>query len=41
MFNYFREANKDHEEIVERIEKKNAEGLTELILKHNYRKLKM
>ena len=41
MFNYFREANKEHEEIVERIEKKNAEGLTELILKHNYRKLKM
>ena len=41
MFNYFREANKDHEEIVERIEKKNAEGLTELNLKHNYRKLKM
>ena len=41
MFNYFREANKDHEEIVERIEKKNAEGLTELILKNNYRKLKM
>ena len=41
MFNYFREANKDHEEIVERLEKKNEEGLTELILKHNYRKLKM
>ena len=39
LFDYFREANRDHEEIIERIEKKNAEGLTKLIMDHNYRKL--
>ncbi len=39
LFDYFRESNRDHEEIAERIEKKNAEGLTKLIMDHNYRKL--
>ena len=39
LFDYFRNSNKDHEEIVNHIERKDMNGVRELILEHNYRKL--